>query len=289
MNLYRPQFRVEFDCLYQTNNLGLLGTDDITPNNEETIVIGDSFTSGQGGCAWFDRLQQRRKTERLINAGLPGTGFGHWIELLDYLQKNGVTPKRLLVIAISWDFRRRVWIWPQSQLQCLAGGTCPPDTPGLWLPITNDSHPDMLHRSAERYAARFGNVRFKDLLNEYLRENIYVFKFGRRAVDNVQRWMDGSMHVDVSTRFADTERALEIFKALNVPLHVMVVSQRDETGFLGERQWLERAFAQLTAHNVAHSWCQLSSSDFLPYDGHPTAQGYDRVVECADKVLGELR
>ena len=103
----QPKLTIEFDCPMRSNNLGLLQDDDIAPGTAVTLVLGDSFTSGQGGCPWFPRLQARRPQDRLLNAGLFGTGVDQWWRLLEYLRKQGVVVERVLMISISNDFKRR--------------------------------------------------------------------------------------------------------------------------------------------------------------------------------------
>ena len=71
----KPRMLVEYDCRMRSNNLGLLQADDIQRGAVATVVMGDSFAVGQAGCPWFDRLQQRRPSDRLVNAALPGIGF----------------------------------------------------------------------------------------------------------------------------------------------------------------------------------------------------------------------
>src|SRR5689334_14190078 len=109
-----PNFWVEFDCRMQSNNLGLLQDDDVLPGAPRTIVFGDSFTSGQGGCPWFHKLQARRPQDKLLNAGLLGTGLDQWWRLFEYLKAQGVVAERVLLVAISNDFKRKSWTWPDS-------------------------------------------------------------------------------------------------------------------------------------------------------------------------------
>ena len=141
---------VEFDCRMKSNNLGLLQSDDIEPGTNATVIIGDSFTEGQGGCPWFDRLQSRRRTDRLVNGGLMGTGIEQWRRLILYLQQSGVRPQRLLFIAISEDFKRGPWNWGQPQLACLDEGKCSQGADAnLWLPLANEeSQQAVLSRAA---------------------------------------------------------------------------------------------------------------------------------------------
>jgi hypothetical protein len=101
----QPKIFVEYDCFMKSNNLGLLQNEDIEAGAAVTVLLGDSFTAGQGGCPWFDRLQARRKTDPLLNAGLMGTGFGHWMRMTQYLQQQGIIAKRLLIIAYGYRLR----------------------------------------------------------------------------------------------------------------------------------------------------------------------------------------
>ena len=44
--------------------------------------------------------------------------------------------------------------------------------------------------------------------------------------------------------------------------------------------------AILDRQGVAYSRCPLTTADFLPIDGHPTQEGYDKIVACAHDALG---
>src|SRR6185436_8170322 len=114
----------------------------------------DSFTAGQGGCPWFDRLQSRRPHERLVNGGLLGTGVEQWRRLVVHLQGRGVRVKRVLAIVIGNDFKRAVWTWSPEVLACLDHAACPVDDLGVWLPLTADeSDNQLIARSARRFSA----------------------------------------------------------------------------------------------------------------------------------------
>ena len=89
--------------------------------------------------------------------------------------------------------------------------------------------------------------------------------------------------------FSEADKALQVFKSLGIPLHVLMVSQRDEVGLLGNRRALNAATGLLDSHDVVHSWCSLSKNHFLPFDGHPNRAGYDRLLDCVDRVLGSLQ
>src|SRR5215467_10775113 len=46
---FKTGLLVESDCRAKSNNLGLLQRDDIGAGISATVVVGDSFTEGQGG------------------------------------------------------------------------------------------------------------------------------------------------------------------------------------------------------------------------------------------------
>ena len=284
----KPKMVVEYDCFMKSNNLGLLQNDDIEAGAAVTVIVGDSFTAGQGGCPWFERLQARRKTDRLLNAGLLGTGFGHWMRMTQYLQQQGIIAKRLLIIAISDDLRRRAWIWKQYQLDCLDHRACPAEDPrGLWLPVEiNESHSSLIQRSAVRLSVRLGHPSWRDSSEVYLRNSLYLLKFITRAFENIREASERSGASEPT--FPDVEEALERFRSLGIPMQVLLVTQKEEIKPFGNRRELEAAIAVLNKHEIAHSQCDLSKGDFMPYDGHPNRSGYDKLVLCVDTALNAL-
>jgi len=278
-----PKLSIEFDCRMRSNNLGLLQNDDVLPGTPVTIVFGDSFTSGQGGCPWFHRLQARRPQDRLLNAGLLGTGFDQWWRLFGHLRTQGVVAKRVLLVAISNDFKRKAWTWPSTDMNCLDKNLCIWDGPYSWWPVRSDeTEDDLLKRTRERYTMRFSNYSAVSFWFLSLEQHSMFLKFGHAALDNLAGlFMSGRAGV-----LPETEAALKGFKSLGIPVTVLLVTQKNEIGRLANEADLAAAVATLNAHSVPHDWCRLSHEDFLPHDGHPTAAGYDQVVACADRALG---
>ena len=277
-----PKLWVEFDCRMRSNNLGLLQDDDVLPGSPRTIVFGDSFTSGQGGCPWFHKLQARRPQDQLLNAGLLGTGFSQWWRLFEYLKAQGVVAERLLIIAISNDFKRKAWVWPNTDFDCLDRGICVWDGVYSWQPVRPDeTASELLARTRARYAMRFSNYSAVSFWFLSLEQYSYFLKFLHIAVENVAslaKFVAGGL-------LPETEAALKAFKALGIPIKVLLVTQRDEAGSLGNEADSTGAMAALKAHGLPYYWCRLDHKDFLPIDGHPTAAGYDKLVACADQAI----
>jgi hypothetical protein len=80
---FDDDFDVEYDYHFRTNNFGLVQDADVMPGRESLLLLGDSFTEGQGAEPWFRQVSP--EIEKLgyqaVNGGLRGTGFEHWLKL----------------------------------------------------------------------------------------------------------------------------------------------------------------------------------------------------------------
>lgn len=290
-----PRFTVEYDCRIRSNNLGLPNDEDIAPGKAVTVVLGDSFLVGQGGCPWFQRLQARRPQDRLVNAGMVGTGFEQWWHLLNFIRGQGITVERVLMIAISNDFKRAAWTWPEPLLDCINRNVCSTERDDLWQPLLRqeESQDELLTRTAARYPNRFVDLSATGFVRRYVKYRSYLLEFGQRAGQNLQDLATGA-NATASTPAAagvipETAAALESFKALGIPVRVLMVPQRNEVGLLGEGVDPAAADATLKSHGIAYRWCPLLGRDFMSYDGHPNRAGYDKVVACAEQALSEMK
>jgi hypothetical protein len=286
----QPRFNVEYDCFMQSNNWGLLQERDIDSNHSWTLILGDSFTAGEGGCPWFDRLQARRPDDHLVNAGFIGSGLAQWDLLLKYLCQRGLRIRRVLMIAIGNDFQRLPFNWPQPILDCLDRDSCPPaDRDGMWTPVRMDeTHAELEMRGRVRFSKRFGNMGRKDLMTLYIERNSYLYKFVSRARQTAKTLIRGARKPGGTRIPPSANAALDSLQALHVPFRVLMVSEKDEAGWLDKNSDSRAAEAALKAHRIPYSWCRIPRSGFMRNDMHPNRAGYDKLVACADAALGSL-
>jgi hypothetical protein len=278
----QPRIDVEYDCLMKSNNLGLIQDDDVARGERVTLILGDSYAEGQGGCPWFSRLQAARPGERLVNGGLKGTGFPHWKRMIPYLQQQGLVIERILVIAISDDFRRPASA--KGDDPCLNDGTCTPRS--YEHPVgDNEAHSSLIARTQQRLKDRFPNLHAPQFVWLWFRQNSHALKLLIRAKDAIRALVAGRASEVIHP---ETPQALEIMKSLGGPLHVMLVPARIEAGALGALGSTQKARQLLDAHGVPHSWCDLAGADFLPHDGHPNSTGYAKIADCAAQRLDRL-
>jgi len=108
---------VEFDVTFDTNNYGLVDTEDypLAGQSEKRAyaIVGNSFAAGvHGGHPWVPRLRdtasRRGHPTMLYNLGVEGTGFWHFSKLLEFVQED-LAFDAVVVIGISDDFRRPYW------------------------------------------------------------------------------------------------------------------------------------------------------------------------------------
>ena len=116
-------FVVEYDYRFRTNNRGLVQDADVVPERQSLLLLGDSFTEGQGAEPWFRLVSPA--IEKLgyqpINGGVLGTGFSQWLKLDRYLAAKNIQIRKLVVLFISDDYHRPVWHIPPPVAECLSG------------------------------------------------------------------------------------------------------------------------------------------------------------------------
>jgi hypothetical protein len=155
------KFEIEYDYRFRTNNFGLVQDADIVPERKSLLLLGDSFTEGQGAEPWFRLLSP--EVEKLglqpINGGLIATGFRQWLELERYLTGNKVQIRKVVVLYIAGDYSRGVWNFTLAALQCLTNlPLCrvedsvfyrlpPPDELSSWIAKLRAVRPPMTHQS----------------------------------------------------------------------------------------------------------------------------------------------
>jgi hypothetical protein len=127
------------------------------------------------------------------------------------------------------------------------------------------------------------------LITLYFAQNVYRFKIASTAIKTLEAMIGGGQAAGRAGIQPETDAALESFKALRVPLHVLMVPQRGEIGWFGTRVDSRAADSVLKSHDIAYSWCRLTGSDFMPNDGHPNGIGYDKLAACADDFLRAMK
>jgi hypothetical protein len=114
-------FEKVYSYEFLTNNYGLVQNFYITPNKDSILILGDSFTEGTGAPPWFNGFARKFPDQglQLVNGGILGTGFLHWVGLHEYLINEGFRFSKVIIIFISDDLTRKRWTFPDEILKCL--------------------------------------------------------------------------------------------------------------------------------------------------------------------------
>ncbi len=293
-------FVVEYDYWLHTNNYGLVQDTDVVPSRPSILLLGDSYTEGQGAEPWFRILASRTHAlnYQLINGGLAGTGFEQWGKLERYLTSEGLQINKLLVLFISDDYWRLVWNLAPPLLDCLESlSSCQLDKslyyrlpPATELPAwvgrirALRTPPQTLGAALERRAR--GLLAASYHVYDYLQaQRKRLFKQRPQTAEPAGYWIlaRAEEHSGATIRYL-----IEKYGKGNVAF--VHLPQKDEMRApielgLRARQAIKEAGGRLYD---GFELCGLTPADFHVHDGHPNSRGYGKIASCVEDVLRQI-
>jgi hypothetical protein len=114
------KFHIEYDTSFITNNIGLVQKNSFDQQKKSIVIIGDSFTQGQGTTPWFYQLEDDWKNNeyQLINLGIIGTGIMQWKDTLQWFSSMGEI-QQIVICCISDDWVRPRWYIGEDEEQSI--------------------------------------------------------------------------------------------------------------------------------------------------------------------------
>ncbi len=287
-------FKVEYDYRFRTNNFGLVQDADIVPDRDSLLLLGDSFTEGQGAEPWF-RMVSREIDKfdlQAINGGLMATGFEQWLHLERYLASNKVRIQKVVVLFISFDYIRPVRKLLPSDLQCLADlSLChlegslfyrlpPPDELSSWIAKIRAARGPMTNKSwFEARVAALLPVTYQ--IYQYSRDVSERF----RRVATILRSLDTEQRSDAAIAELIRKYGTENVAFLHLPQKDEVEKGEPIKLGLKARRAIQGAGGKLFD---GLKLCGLTVTDYYVSDEHPNKAGYAKIASCADSVIKEL-
>ena len=280
-------YSTEYAYKIKTNNFGLVQDKDLLRGAKSILLLGDSFTEGQGAEPWFRQVapQIERLNYQPINGGLRGTGFLHWWELEEFLSANKISISKLVIIFISTDLGRSKWNFSESALACLrsinfCGGNSllvrlPPESElGQWIAkirTTRDAH--WWIKSA--LPATYRVYRF---LLDIVKRPQQVAEVPPQSPRQIER---------VKTVI---NNMVEKYGRENVLFIHLPQKEEVEQGTVFPDGLLTRKFIQDIGTHYADGFalCGLTESDFFPVDRHPNQQGYSKIAKCTAQIIEQF-
>lgn len=275
----------EYDYVLTTNNFGLVQKSDISTNRPSTLLLGDSFTEGQGATPWFYSLEELNTTNQtqLINGGLLGTGFAQWKILHDKLVASDIHIDKVVVPFISDDYQRVVWNFPNPVLDCLGDiKKCNGNEGYFPLPKKDE---------VEAFVNQLRG--FRD--NEYEgKQGVREQRFFRKHFPSL-RFIWKYVKNDYKLRFSNSNSAAIEFliKKYGNRIVFLHLPTNEEI----ERGNMPNYVGMLAREKISHlggglidgfKVCGLEASDYFVYDPHPNPIGYKKISSCVKKAIDDL-
>jgi hypothetical protein len=262
-------FDVEYDYRFHANNFGLVQDNDIVPNVNSMLLLGDSFTEGQGAAPWFPRVAAEISDlgYQPINGGLLGTGFAQWSKLEAHLNSSSIRIKKIVVLFISDDYNRDIWHFPDQVLQCLSVASSCRGEEGFYpLPPTEEL-PSWVNRIKEaRQRTSFGE-RIKRLPSAS--HGVYDFV---------------KSYLKAQKSDAAIVKLIETYGTVNVTFIHLPQKGEAEANRLGlsARHSIEKAGGRVYD---GFKLCGLTPSDYHINDAHPNEKGYGKIALCVSRII----
>ena len=288
---------LEYRCNLQTNSLGLTQTNYTDQKQVDFLVLGDSFTEGLGGCPWLtkENLEKEKVNGTVINGGLQGGGIANF-ELLTRWLEPQVQIKNLILVVISNDFKRgliaNAW---KNHDGCLKEGKCSdnPEEDFVWGYDPKASDEQILEMGRRRFAVASSNHKQSTTLHNLLGYHSFtyrlflqykaVFTKPKHPPETAEQLASGPL---LQGNFA----ALNALRGRYPHLQLILIPQRDEVGLLGSPNLDTEVVKQrLTQDQVPFSQCDLSTADYMPIDGHPNQQGYQKILRCVISAMDRTK
>lgn len=286
----KNEWVMEYEYLIHTNNLGLVQSNDVRGDVSSILLLGDSYTEGQGSAPWFEILNKKLKSDgqQYVNGGLLATGPSQWLRLHNELSKK-IKIKKIVVIGISPDYSRIVFNFPQKTLTCIEfSSSCDGDEDFYGLPSRGqeniyleylksyranyyEHHQKLLNarkstkqRLVELMPASFLIYSaFKDLIGIPPTTDDHVASNADAMRDLIGAYGDNFLFIHLPSK-------AEVFAGQITPLGKKM--KNDIQGFNGY-------------YVDGFSTCNLKKEDFFKNDGHPNERGYLKISQCVEKAI----
>ncbi|MCI5221784.1 MAG: SGNH/GDSL hydrolase family protein [Candidatus Electrothrix sp. AR4] len=272
---------LEYDCAFHTNSLGFIKAGS-PAKPVDYLVLGDSFTEGQGGCPWLTedaiKSDEILSDFNILNGGLQGTGIKSFESVLE-LHEESALINNVVVIAISNDFKRgdpRVWPLDNS---CYRSLECGKDD--YWyFDKFNTSDAELIEQANIRRDDRKPGLKVEILRYSFTYRIIGEFSKiiqGLYSKSRIESEEKSAPFDSYSSNFAAFEKIIEKYpKAI-----VLLVPQRDEVGLFGRENMDTRIVKKyFNEKGISFENCDLSASDYMPIDGHPNVRGFSKLFSC---------
>jgi hypothetical protein len=290
----RNNFHIEYDTSFITNNIGLVQKHSFDPKKKSIIIIGDSFTQGQGAIPWFYQLEDDYKNNecQLINLGIIGTGIEQWKDTLQWFSSIGEI-KHIFICCLSDDWARPRWYACEDvEQKALAFNQSTENKfqkshgqPIIYFIEKDSDHDTILKRAKE--IANFNVGGIKEFLKKF-----YLVRITHRVLLKYNMLLHNYNEKAFSKNRASFDQIYSAYGAKHIT--VLHLPQKEEVIQGGYSELGKKVKNFILSRHIPYidglALCNLNKGDFYKDDSHPNACGYKKISDCFSKnALGNLR
>lgn len=275
---------VEYDYLIETNNMGLVMKNDLFFNESVVLVIGDSFTEGQGATPWFYSLEDSFNSSKvkIVNLGILGTGPKQWENLaLSITKKLRLDVKGSVINIVPGDMVRGVWTLKERELNCLYKILCDYNYGFQGYKFkSKESYKDIKISFLNKFK---NEIEFK---SNSLLTNLYDFAKKSYIITHIYKNLRYRISDD---KKINKDALLTLSKAVNGNLFANIVSLKTiNSKNYKDHEQTKELIDFLEKQNIKYSWCDIPINGFHKYDAHPNSSGYKILKSCNEYALEKL-
>lgn len=270
-------FEKGYSYEFRTNNFGLAQDFDISNSKESMLILGDSFTEGTGAPPWFNEFAKRfpDKHLQLVNGGILGTGFLHWVGLDEYLRNEGFKFSKAIVIFISDDVSRKRWTLPSGILRCLKNWrSCEGWENFLAIPPAEEELGFLRKVRDFRMRSTYVESNIKESLKNLLPGTTEAY---RNVVRMISRQASEEAVVHLKELYGEN------IAFVHIPLRHELDFGFDNDGIAAQKM-INKAGGKIFDGRAS---CGFEPGDYYGNDQHFNQRGYRKLSECILKIYAE--
>jgi len=282
---------IETDYNIETNNLGLVMKKDIYKNDRVLLVIGDSFTEGQGAEPWFYDLEKNNYfNTKLMNLGIMGSGPMGWLSLTNHLkEKNSLNIDGVIINIILPDLYRLKWTHNENQKKCLYEGFC--NYRGAFQGIDFKKYKS--YEEIIKY--EFLNKNRKIGSGNDIIINSGVLAFTKSILKQSKLLKDMYYGIvrnyfqnpKILKRNIDAISKINEIAYKNLYVNIITTKNINKKNYTLDKNY-KLFFKYLNENKIDFSWCEISIDGFHKFDDHPNKIGYKKIRDCTSKSILNL-
>ncbi len=269
----------------KTNNFGLVQDNDLSPNKESLLILGDSLVQGQGYGNWTDNLYKDFKKYQIINGGILGTGPQQFLQLEKYLSKKLLISK-VILLYIGDDFRRDMYNHDEQRLNCLQNyKSCNGAESFYGFPFKNKNPEKFLNFLKNKRFDNDGDLNLKKIRRLIKKKlgSLYVFNL---PIGFLKNTFYKSKNEKILKNFEAIEKLIDKY---GDNIHFVNLIQKDEIIF--KKKSYETIYANSFLSKKTNNIYQCNFNNdlelFFEYDQHPNEKGYSYIYSCLSKIIKE--